>query len=264
MRRLFVCLALSVLVAASATARPRSSSEVNRHIDALVEQVERGYAGLEAARYRNAIAVFDLSDESAEAESRRLGVACAQLLTTRLAETGRFFVVERSRLDNLTDEIKLGMAGMVSEKTAARAGKMVGADIVVVGSVSELGDVFNVNIRLVEVESSHIVMTAVEEIDRSLLIDLRARCPPQHIGSARPATSIPSRATRATREDGVALTYWRELSRSLAWEVEFGYGPELQLGDHGLAVPPEGTSWTGGANLVTSGGGSSWGWGERT
>ena len=211
MRRLFVCLALSVLVAASATARPRSSSEVNRHIDALVEQVERGYAGLEAARYRNAIAVFDLSDESAEAESRRLGVACAQLLTTRLAETGRFFVVERSRLDNLTDEIKLGMAGMVSEKTAARAGKMVGADIVVVGSVSELGDVFNVNIRLVEVESSHIVMTAVEEIDRSLLIDSAGSLSPPayRVGAAGYLHTFPSHP--GDSGGWVALTYWREL-----------------------------------------------------
>ena len=45
------------------------------------------------------------------------------------------------------------MTGLIDEKSAAKAGNLLGADIIVIGSVSELGNYYNLNVRLIEIET---------------------------------------------------------------------------------------------------------------
>ncbi|MBJ6723514.1 CsgG/HfaB family protein [Geomesophilobacter sediminis] len=56
--------------------------------------------------------------------------------TAGLMETGRFDLVERNRIDKVIQELKLGMSGLVDTKTAKEAGRMLGADAVIVGEVT--------------------------------------------------------------------------------------------------------------------------------
>lgn len=63
-------------------------------------------------------------------------VKVAALLSAKLAD-GRFFrVVEREKLLALEQEQALGMMGVVDERMAAKAGKALGVDALVVGTVS--------------------------------------------------------------------------------------------------------------------------------
>lgn len=63
------------------------------------------------------------------------GKQVAELLTAKLVE-GRFFqVVEREKLLALEKEHVLGMTGVVDEKMAARVGKVLGVDALIVGTV---------------------------------------------------------------------------------------------------------------------------------
>ncbi|MGD8277595.1 MAG: CsgG/HfaB family protein [Gemmatimonadota bacterium] len=67
----------------------------------------------------------------------RLGLAAADELTTQLVKTGEFSVIERQQIDAVLAEQKLGMSGAVDPATAAKIGKLLGAQAVVVGSITQ-------------------------------------------------------------------------------------------------------------------------------
>jgi curli biogenesis system outer membrane secretion channel CsgG len=69
--------------------------------------------------------------------SWRIGEGLAEMLTTELARTGQFIVVERQALGDVVREQELGQSGLVRGETAAGVGQILGAQIVVRGAVTE-------------------------------------------------------------------------------------------------------------------------------
>lgn len=65
--------------------------------------------------------------------------AAADNLATELVKSGRFRVIERQQLDRVLDEQDLGDVGRIDPTTAARIGKVLGVQLIVIGSVSEFG-----------------------------------------------------------------------------------------------------------------------------
>jgi curli biogenesis system outer membrane secretion channel CsgG len=66
-----------------------------------------------------------------------VGSGISEMLITALHKTGRFLVVERIRLDEIMKEQDLGKAGRISRETRARIGGLLGAQILVVGAVTQ-------------------------------------------------------------------------------------------------------------------------------
>lgn len=83
----------------------------------------------------------------------------AESLTTVLGKTKRFTLVERSHLEKILGEQKLGISGFVDEQSAAKIGKLISADSVVIGAISELGESLRIDIRLVDVETGGVMYT---------------------------------------------------------------------------------------------------------
>ena len=69
---------------------------------------------------------------------RNLGRQLADSLQNQVVSLGTFTVVERSRVDHVIQELKMAHSGMVDENTAAKAGRMLGADALVLGSISSV------------------------------------------------------------------------------------------------------------------------------
>lgn len=65
----------------------------------------------------------------------------ADLLVNKLVESGSYRVIERSKINALLQEQDLGASGRVDASTAARIGKMLGVETVMVGSITR----FNVD-----------------------------------------------------------------------------------------------------------------------
>ena len=63
-------------------------------------------------------------------------VSMSEMLATALAQTNRFVLVERERLDKVIAEQNLALAGLVDESAAAEVGNMLGAQYVVMGAVT--------------------------------------------------------------------------------------------------------------------------------
>lgn len=89
----------------------------------------------EAAKTRIGIPDFNNKAEI----DYRISDTLVDMLTTTLVQSGKFEVVERTQLGNIIEEQNLGASGAVDYATAARMGKLKGADYMVIGVVTECG-----------------------------------------------------------------------------------------------------------------------------
>jgi curli biogenesis system outer membrane secretion channel CsgG len=67
----------------------------------------------------------------------RLGEAASDELTTQLVKTDLFRVIERQQFESILREQSLGMSGAVDAATAASVGKVLGVQLIVVGSITK-------------------------------------------------------------------------------------------------------------------------------
>lgn len=84
------------------------------------------------------IAVVDFEDRSGWGHN--IGTGLADMLVTDLVKSGSFMVVERQELSKILEEQGLGMSGVVTPQSAAQVGKVLGVELMVMGSVSEFGE----------------------------------------------------------------------------------------------------------------------------
>jgi TolB-like protein len=74
-------------------------------------------------------------------------------VTTALVNSGQFNVVERSKLKSVLDELQLAQTGLIDPAGVKQVGKLLGADIILTGTLAPTGDEWNVNLRVVNTET---------------------------------------------------------------------------------------------------------------
>lgn len=80
-------------------------------------------------------------------------------MISSLVNQGLFRVIERQQLEKVLAEQKLQMSGMIDNANAVEIGKMLGADGIMVGSITEYGRTIypkvrlTVNVRVIEVKT---------------------------------------------------------------------------------------------------------------
>jgi tetratricopeptide (TPR) repeat protein len=125
-------------------AEPRVEQELKRQLT-LVEVYDSIRAAREAldrekslaavSPREGSIAVFAYQDLSPDRRFRHLQKAMAALITTDLAQVKSLTVVERLKADHLQSEMKLAESGLTEKGTAPRAGRMLGAENLVIGTM---------------------------------------------------------------------------------------------------------------------------------
>ncbi|MEK7841471.1 MAG: FlgO family outer membrane protein, partial [Deltaproteobacteria bacterium] len=118
------------------------------------------------------IAVMDFQVQGEKFETEDIGKIVAEWLITALVQEGRFDVVERRLLEKILQEQKLSVSGVVDSDSIARLGKVLGAKIVVTGSVMKLRQFMEVNARLINVENGSII--AAEKVKSESATKLEA------------------------------------------------------------------------------------------
>jgi curli biogenesis system outer membrane secretion channel CsgG len=93
-------------------------------------------AGVASGQVKKRIAVSAFHDGSGYHGG---GTGVSDMLATALVKSGKFVVVERKEIEKVLQEQKMGLSGVITEETAPQVGRMLGVDMLVVGSVSELG-----------------------------------------------------------------------------------------------------------------------------
>ncbi len=108
------------------------------------------------------VAVFNF-ETSRDLRGKRIGELTAEMMIHHLTQSKIFTVVERARIDKILKEQELGLMGYVDEETASKISKMLGARLLLLGSVTRLGERYQINTRLVDSESAEIVATGFLE-----------------------------------------------------------------------------------------------------
>ena len=80
------------------------------------------------------VAVFYFKDLSPDAAFRPLQKALAMMIITDLGQVRSLQVVERLQVQSLLAEMQMGQTGIVEAQTAPRAGKLLGAESLIVGT----------------------------------------------------------------------------------------------------------------------------------
>jgi TolB-like protein len=89
-----------------------------------------------------------------------LSIGMSEVFTTKLGRIPVFQLVERNKLSEALKEIELGQTGLIDESTAPKAGEMMGAEQLVTGSFQVMGPDIRIDSRLMEVETTKILVTA--------------------------------------------------------------------------------------------------------
>lgn len=84
------------------------------------------------------VGIVDFANKSSYGAGR-LGTSASDILTTELFKTEAFIVVERAQLKQVLGEQSLGQTGVVNPETAAQAGRVLGLNALVTGSISQFG-----------------------------------------------------------------------------------------------------------------------------
>lgn len=86
------------------------------------------------------VCVMDLEDKSSHSHSwQNVGTGIADMMVTALAESKKYTLIEREKLEKVMEEQKLGASGAVTAQTAAKIGRLLGANYIITGSVTEFG-----------------------------------------------------------------------------------------------------------------------------
>ena len=90
------------------------------------------------AQDKPSIVVLDFRNKT-NTGGYELGRGASDMLTTALFKTKKFEVIERERLNTLIKEQSLSATGIFDAGKAAQIGKLVGAQYIVIGSITEYG-----------------------------------------------------------------------------------------------------------------------------
>jgi TolB-like protein len=174
-------------------------------------------AAAAAPRPTVAVLYFDYGGKDDDMAALRKGLA--QMMISDLSALDAIQLVERERLEEVLAELKLGQSGKLDAASAARAGKLLGARYMVLGSYFDLKDTLRVDARVVEVETGKVLQSVGASgasddfltLEQKLVADVGATLTkqlalPPAKASPAPRVRPPAKLTRHT-----AVVYSRAL-----------------------------------------------------
>ena len=86
-------------------------------------------------------------------------------VTTALVNSGQFSVLERAKIQSVIEELRLSQTGLVDPDQVKKVGALIGADIILTGTLAATGDTWTGNLRLIDTESG-LIISAVNRSGR--------------------------------------------------------------------------------------------------
>jgi curli biogenesis system outer membrane secretion channel CsgG len=104
---------------------------------------------------------------TAEGKVTRLGRYVSDKITPYFTRSARFSVQERALIDKVIQEHKFQASPFVDEESTQEVGKLLGAETIIAGTISELGNAYYINAKAVGVTEGNILTSIDVEIKRS-------------------------------------------------------------------------------------------------
>ena len=106
------------------------------------------------------LAVLNFDNNTGKADYDPMGRGIAAMMITDLATSPDLKLVERERMQDILDEQKMSRTPMFDSTTAAKVGRLLGAEFIVTGSLAASTPELRIDMRVIKVETGQIVKTA--------------------------------------------------------------------------------------------------------
>lgn len=108
-----------------------------------------------------AVSILDFTGEDVQDKVLR---ACYQQLETSLIESNRFTVIEKNKREELLEEQKFQSSGVCDEACAVEIGQLVGAEYLMLGEIIGFADLYQVNIKIINIEKGDVAEKVTDQI----------------------------------------------------------------------------------------------------
>lgn len=118
------------------------------------------------------LAVLHFTNNSGKHDLNYLQEAIPEMLITNLAASPKIRVLERTRIKHLLEEQKLSLSGVIDEQTAVQIGSLIGADILLYGSIFVSDTQMRIDSRATSAKDGTILLGTKAESDISEGMDI--------------------------------------------------------------------------------------------
>ena len=193
-----------------------------------------------------AVSILDFTGEDVQDKVLR---ACYQQLETSLIESNRFTVIEKNKREELLEEQKFQSSGVCDEACAVEIGQLVGAEYLMLGEIIGFADLYQVNIKIINIEKGDVaekvtdqisggmgdLLNGMEEASREIVRRIAAGSAPQQITQQ---TGLPTVVQKTYGT--IDVTTDPQGANILIDGVEVGVTPKtipnLETGSHNLIL----------------------------
>jgi TolB-like protein len=153
---------------------------IQRDREFIVESLGGEVEEPEAAPTEEAQFVESVTERTEIPEGERVNIAVVELaaygisemevqaLTNRLRvelfQTGRFAVVERDQMRAIMEEQDFQQTGCTTNECLVEVGQLLNVQQIIAGSISKVGDVFSIEVRVIDVLTGEIVNAAIVDV----------------------------------------------------------------------------------------------------
>lgn len=138
-------------------------------LDTSIQEIGKSLAVQMKERQAKKLAVVSFSDLNGYQSA--LGDFIAEELITTLFNEGDFDIVERRELERVLSEQGSYTTGNFDRDTVAELEKLLGIDVLITGTITDLGDKIKINSRAISVETAKIFAAKGVTVDRDTTID---------------------------------------------------------------------------------------------
>jgi len=127
-------------------------------------------------------------------------------LESAIVSGGKLVVVDRANLDKVRAEQGFQLSGEVDDESAKSIGKLLGAGAIVTGSLADLGDVYSLTLKAINIETATVAVSYLADLAKSTRVETLlasgggAAAGSQVVASTSPARMSAAAPTRAVQE----------------------------------------------------------------
>ncbi|MBN1698825.1 MAG: hypothetical protein JW881_15015 [Spirochaetales bacterium] len=147
------------------------SADIRRDVVTLLSSLIKQYAQSREDIYlKRPLAVLPFIESGELARKHNLGAVMEELIRNEVVNSTAFILTERKNMDRIIEEIEFSLSDLASSENALRIGSLTGAAYFIAGSITEAGDAFLLNARLIDVETAVVIGAETVAMEKSELI----------------------------------------------------------------------------------------------
>jgi len=233
MKKIFFCI-LTLFLIFTGCVSSSNSGKINQSTDSSREMILDQAIAEAAKRIEERIPEgAKIAPINFNSSSDRFSTYVLDELTANLVENGKLIVVDRSEIDLIRSEFNFQYSGEVGDDSMQALGRMLGAQSIISGSLTDMGGFYRIMIRVLNVQNAsvevqyrtniindHVVSTLLNSEDSTTAAKATSsRQTTQTVQSQTPQTvQVPTQpASQTSVQPNVIIVEGASLTEKLLW-----------------------------------------------